>query len=132
MCMYSVLKESAQNCNICIILVSLSLQGDGISYESLSTIMEHMKDNKWSVDNITFGSGGALLQRLHRDTQKCAFKCSYAVINGKGVRVSSDVSNLNSRLTVSHFSITQGEHFQGPYHGSWQAVKEGKNDFGKR
>ena len=65
--------------------LSLSLQGDGISYESLSTIMEHMKDNKWSVENVSFGSGGALLQRIHRDTQKCAFKCSYAVINGKGV-----------------------------------------------
>ena len=30
---------------------------------------------------------GALLQRLDRDTQKCAFKCSYAVVNGKGVNV---------------------------------------------
>ncbi len=61
------------------------MQGDGISYESLSAIMEHMKANQWSIDNLTFGSGGALLQRLHRDTQKCAYKCSYAIINGKGV-----------------------------------------------
>ena len=61
------------------------LQGDGISYESLSAILENMRKHKWSVDNIAFGSGGALLQRLHRDTQKCAFKCSYAVVNGKGV-----------------------------------------------
>lgn len=30
---------------------------------------------------------GALLQKLHRDTQKCAYKCSYAVIDGKGVNV---------------------------------------------
>ena len=30
---------------------------------------------------------GGLLQKLHRDTQKCAFKCSYAVINGEGVNV---------------------------------------------
>ena len=44
-----------------------------------------MKKNKWSADNVAFGSGGALLQRLHRDTQKCAYKCSYAIINGKGV-----------------------------------------------
>ena len=47
--------------------------------------MEHMKQNKWSTDNVAFGSGGALLQRLHRDTQKCAYKCSYAIINGEGV-----------------------------------------------
>ena len=30
---------------------------------------------------------GALLQKLNRDTQKCAYKCSYAVINGKGVNI---------------------------------------------
>ena len=30
---------------------------------------------------------GALLQKVHRDTQKCAFKCSYAIIDGKGVNV---------------------------------------------
>ena len=42
--------------------------------------------NKWSADNVAFGSGGALLQKLHRDTQKCAYKCSYAIIDGEGVR----------------------------------------------
>ena len=30
---------------------------------------------------------GALLQKVHRDTQKCAFKCSYAIIDGQGVNV---------------------------------------------
>jgi len=44
-----------------------------------------MTKHGWSADNIAFGSGGALLQRVHRDTQKCAFKCCYAIINGKGV-----------------------------------------------
>ena len=34
-----------------------------------------------------FFLGGALLRRLDRDTQKCAFKCSYVEINGKGVNV---------------------------------------------
>ena len=62
------------------------IQGDGISYETLGTILENMKTHRWSADNVTFGSGGALLQRVDRDTQKCAFKCSYAVINGKEVQ----------------------------------------------
>ena len=34
------------------------IQGDGISYESLGDIMENMKKNNWSVDNLAFGSGG--------------------------------------------------------------------------
>ena len=36
-------------------------QGDGISYETLSDILENMKKHKWSADNIAFGSGGNLL-----------------------------------------------------------------------
>ena len=33
------------------------------------------------------GSGGGLLQKMDRDTQKCAFKCSMAIIDGKEVPV---------------------------------------------
>ncbi|XP_045165055.2 nicotinamide phosphoribosyltransferase-like [Mercenaria mercenaria] len=63
------------------------IQGDGISYETLGAILENMKKHGWSAENLAFGSGGALLQRLDRDTQKCAFKCSYAKCNGKEVNV---------------------------------------------
>ena len=52
------------------------IQGDGISYESLGSILEAMAKAGWAADNLAFGSGGALLQKLNRDTQKCAFKCS--------------------------------------------------------
>merc|ERR1712196_306599 len=49
-----------------------------------------MKKNGWAADNLAFGSGGALLQKLHRDTLKCAFKCSYTKVNGKEVEVFKD------------------------------------------
>ena len=65
------------------------IQGDGISYETIDEILKAMEDAGWSAENVTFGSGGALLQKLDRDTQKCAFKCCLAVINGKEVRSSS-------------------------------------------
>ena len=52
------------------------IQGDGISYESLGAILDAMAAAGWAADNLAFGSGGALLQKLNRDTQKCAFKCS--------------------------------------------------------
>lgn len=44
-----------------------------------------MKLHNWSSDNIAFGSGGGLLQEVNKDTLKCVYKCSYAVVNGKGV-----------------------------------------------
>ncbi|VDM95346.1 unnamed protein product [Thelazia callipaeda] len=59
------------------------MQGDGICYESIGKILDAVTRNKWSADNIVFGTGGALLQKLDRDTQKCAFKCSHVVINGE-------------------------------------------------
>jgi nicotinamide phosphoribosyltransferase len=37
-------------------------------------------------DNITFGSGGALLQKMDRDTQSFAYKACHAIIDGKPVR----------------------------------------------
>ncbi|CAG0879526.1 unnamed protein product [Darwinula stevensoni] len=66
------------------------LQGDGVSYETLGSVLENMKLAGWSAENVIFGSGGALLQRIDRDTQKCAYKCCHAVINGQGINVYKD------------------------------------------
>jgi len=61
------------------------LQGDGISYETLKSVLQGIDKAGWSTENMVFGSGGALLQKVDRDTQKCAFKCSFAVVDGKPV-----------------------------------------------
>ena len=46
---------------------------------------------KWHPDNIVFGMGGALLQKVHRDTQKWAMKCSsISLANGKPLSVTKD------------------------------------------
>lgn len=58
------------------------IQGDGIDYQSFKTCLKALKSARWSADNIAFGSGGGLLQKLNRDTQRFAFKCSSATING--------------------------------------------------
>ena len=52
------------------------IQGDGCDYKTCDDILNYMRINRWSTDNIAFGMGGALLQKLHRDTQQFAFKCS--------------------------------------------------------
>ncbi|KAJ1357192.1 hypothetical protein KIN20_015273 [Parelaphostrongylus tenuis] len=59
------------------------VQGDGINYESTAAILAALMEAGWSTDNVVFGAGGALLQRIDRDTQKCAFKCSHVVVNGE-------------------------------------------------
>jgi nicotinamide phosphoribosyltransferase len=57
------------------------IQGDGIDFKMLGLILDHISNAGWSADNIAFGSGGGLLQKLNRDTQKFAFKCSSATVN---------------------------------------------------
>lgn len=59
------------------------IQGDGITAESLGDILEAVKQAGFSTDNIAFGSGGGLLQKLDRDTQAVAFKCSAVKVNGE-------------------------------------------------
>lgn len=63
------------------------LQGDGINVQSIRAIYGALKVNGISAENLLLGMGGALLQKLDRDTQKFAFKCSYAEVNGKPVEV---------------------------------------------
>jgi len=59
------------------------IQGDGIDFDTLTGILQAMKARGWSGDNIAFGSGGGLLQKLNRDTLKFAFKCASVTVNGQ-------------------------------------------------
>ena len=59
------------------------IQGDGIDEATVKTILNTMKMRGLSADNIAFGSGGALLQKLNRDTLKMATKANDACVNGE-------------------------------------------------
>lgn len=59
------------------------IQGDGIDRHTLKEVLEAMEEKGWSADNIAFGSGGGLLQKVNRDTLKFAFKCSAIEIAGR-------------------------------------------------
>ncbi|HVI46309.1 MAG TPA: nicotinate phosphoribosyltransferase [Chitinophaga sp.] len=63
------------------------IQGDGISYSSIPPIFAALKEAGISAENLVLGMGGALLQRVNRDTQEFALKCSYAEVNGQGINV---------------------------------------------
>ena len=52
------------------------IQGDGVDKNSIENILFSMKENNYSAANITFGMGGALLQKLDRDTYSFAMKVS--------------------------------------------------------
>ena len=58
------------------------IQGDGINIRSIREILSNLKINGYSAENVAFGMGGALLQQVHRDTQRFAMKCSAIRIDG--------------------------------------------------
>ncbi|XP_050686796.1 nicotinamide phosphoribosyltransferase-like [Eriocheir sinensis] len=64
--------------------------GDGVNYKIIADVLEVLKENGWSAASVGFGAGASLLQRMDRDTQKCAFKCSLAVVGGREVEVYKD------------------------------------------
>jgi len=99
------------------------IQGDGISYESLEDILKTLKSAGWSTDNLVFGSGGALLQKLDRDTQKCAFKCSSVVINGVEKAIyKQPITDQGKNSKKGRLSLELLDD------GSYRTVEEGKGD----
>ncbi len=58
------------------------IQGDGITLDSLTVILRKLRVAGLSVDNIAFGMGGGLLQKVDRDTMKFAMKASAVKIDG--------------------------------------------------
>lgn len=59
------------------------IQGDGCTLETIEQVVETMVATGWSIDNIAFGMGGGLLQKIDRDTQRFAFKCSSVTVSGE-------------------------------------------------
>ncbi|TFH07294.1 MAG: nicotinate phosphoribosyltransferase [Candidatus Thorarchaeota archaeon] len=60
------------------------IQGDGITGDEIEKILASYKANGWSADNIAFGCGAGLLQKLDRDTLKFAMKASAIELEGEG------------------------------------------------
>ncbi|XP_072181847.1 nicotinamide phosphoribosyltransferase-like [Diadema setosum] len=101
------------------------IQGDGINYEMIDAILTRMKEQGWSAENLTFGSGGSLLQKHNRDTQKCAYKCSFCIIDGEPRNVFKEpVTDPGKKSKKGRLSL-QVEN------GRMVTIEEGKGDVHK-
>lgn len=76
------------------------IQGDGIDYYSIQQIYQALASQNISAENLVLGMGGALLQKINRDTQKFAVKCSHAVVNGREVDVQKSPLEMNEQGSI--------------------------------
>lgn len=59
------------------------IQGDGIDLDMCQAILDNFEAIGYSAENITFGSGGGMLQMVNRDTMRFAMKSSHVVVDGE-------------------------------------------------
>ncbi len=69
------------------------IQGDGITEDTLETILDRVTRAGFSTENYAFGMGGGLLQDLTRDTGDFAYKCS-------SVGIANDMGQLIEQRPV--------------------------------
>ncbi len=59
------------------------IQGDGVDKQAIKEILEAIKNEGFSADNIAFGMGGNLLQNVGRDDFRFAMKASAICVDGE-------------------------------------------------
>ena len=94
------------------------IQGDGIDQTTINIIMDRLIALGYSISNIAFGMGGALLQKVDRDTMGFAMKASAAKINGEWVDVFKDpTTDSNKRSKKGRLALVDKN-------GKLQTVRE--------
>lgn len=86
------------------------IQGDGVSRHGIEAILQAMKQNKLSADNVAFGMGGELLQKLNRDTMKFAMKASAVKVDGLWRDVFKDpITDQGKRSKEGRLAVIKDE-----------------------
>lgn len=83
--------------------------GDGIDYNGIEDILEMAWNYGWSAENLVFGMGGGLLQKINRDTQRCAFKSSAQKRNGEWYDIFKDPIDSSKRSKRGQLKLIKEE-----------------------
>lgn len=98
------------------------IQGDGVSVKSIEAILGALKSRLISAENIAFGMGGGLLQKVNRDTQKFAMKASAIQINGQWMDVFKDpVTDPGKRSKRGRLALVKNDN-------GYQTIREDELD----
>lgn len=89
------------------------IQGDGVDLNSLPRILEVLKMRAISTENLAFGMGGGLLQKVDRDTLKWAMKASWGEVEGQPREIFKDpVTDPGKRSKAGRYAVVrEGEEY---------------------
>jgi nicotinamide phosphoribosyltransferase len=94
------------------------IQGDGINKNSIEAILAKLESMQLSADNIFFGMGGDLLQKMNRDTLKFAMKQSAMRVEGQWRDVYKDpVTDSGKRSKKGVLSVVKTN-------GSYKTIRQ--------
>ena len=93
------------------------IQGDGITIDTIPLILKNLLDAGWSADNLAFGMGAGLCQKVDRDTLRFAQKASAVMINGDWRDISKDPNTDHTKASKAGRLILTRER------GSWETLK---------
>lgn len=118
------------------------IQGDGVDFDAMESVLLAVTDAGYSADNIVFGSGGSLLQKVNRDTYGFAQKASAIYINGSWkpiykapvtdpgkVSKAGRLTLLRSRMTGEYMTASLDN--KGGFAQEWEDVMPLVYDCGK-
>lgn len=102
------------------------IQGDGVNYDAIRGMYQALQEHGISAENLVLGMGGALLQKLDRDTQQFALKCSAATVNGEDIVVRKSPTEMDAQGNiVGSFKKSKGGRLKlVQHHGTFQTVAE--------
>lgn len=66
------------------------IQGDGVDNAAVEKMLKIITDMGYAANSVVFGSGGALLQKVNRDTYKFAQKASANLVGDEWVGISKN------------------------------------------
>lgn len=84
--------------------------GDGVNLEVMRNLLELVKAKGFSAENIVFGSGGALLQKVDRDTYSFAQKSSAIYDGEKWIPIFKDpITQPNKKSKSGLLDVVGGD-----------------------
>ena len=89
------------------------IYGDGLSDDEIEKIYSLLAEKGYSIENCVVGQGGGLLQKINRDTQRFAFKCSAQMRNGEWVKVQKNPLDKTKASKAGRMKLVKATNSKG-------------------